>query len=78
MDIEEENILAAELNLAVADAGLCGIRVRDDSWVSRFVDHETGTAVSARVDELVRISSEAGTEDAGGDDDSGEREPGQP
>ena len=81
LDIEEENILAAELNLAVGrprDAGLFCIRVGDDSWVSRFVEHETGTAVCARVDELVRISSEAGTEDAGGDDDSGEREPGQP
>ena len=81
LDIEEENILAAELNLGAgraADAGLCGIRVRDDSRVSGFVDHETGTAVCARVDELVRIFAERGTENAGGDDDSGEREPGQP
>ena len=53
------------------------LHVLDDSWVSRVVDDETGTAVSARVDELVWISSEPGPEDAGGDNDSGECEPGQ-
>ena len=81
LDIEEEeDILATELKLAMgrlADAGLYGLRVLDDSWVSRVVDDETGTAVSARVDELVWISSEPGPEDAGGDNDSGECEPGQ-
>ena len=81
LDIEEENILAAELNLGAGRPRMpayAGIRVRDDSRVSGFVDHETGTAVCARVDELVRIFAERGTENAGGDDDSGEREPGQP
>ena len=62
-DIEEENILAAELNLAVgrprmpAYAVYVFVMIRG---VSRFVDHETGTAVSARVDELVRILQRRG------------------
>ena len=81
LDIEEENILAAELNLGAGRPRMPAYAVYVFVMIRGFlgfVDHETGTAVCARVDELVRIFAERGTENAGGDDDSGEREPGQP
>ncbi len=81
LDIEEENILAAELNLGAGRPRMPAYAVYVFVMLRGFlgsVDHETGTAVSARVDALVRIFAERGTENAGGDDDSGEREPGQP
>ncbi len=63
LDIEEENILAAELNLGAGRPRMPAYAVYVFVMIRgflRFVDHETGTAVCARVDELVRIFAEGG------------------